>query len=564
MVFAYEFVYQLALLATIAIVGWCAFDVWLDPARRRRLACVGTLSVAAFAWSAGTLLLLHADSPGAVLAARRVLLSGVCLLPAAWVWCALVAAHPHAPTRQRRRFLALLVPGAAVYACLYVAPGVFVDWYAVPIRRGPLYYLNAVYSWVAITFGAGVLLHATRRSAGGSLGQQVATLIGVGMPLFANGSYVLLGALPWPWDPTPIALGFSAALFNTRVMDVTWAAQHPPVARAEVVAQMQDAVLVADRTRRIVDWNAAAAEMLGTPIAEGRSLDDVLRDFSDRSTRSLEVREFPLRRRGHVFGVGVVVTDRTAQRAAEIRLEMATRLEAVGYLTAGVAHEINNPLTYLSANLGFLEPLVEAAAHSPVRDALPATLQGLGRDAPMLLADAREGTERIQRVVERLAHLAEQGRGAGDTARPIDLGAAVEKAAAMASFGKRTAPILVRADRPRVIVRAPESDVVHVVFHLLLNAMQMGGDDVPIHVEIEEHAESASVRVADRGPGIAERDLPHVFESFYTTKRPGAHLGLGLALCWELARRSGGRIDAENRPTGGAAFTLWLASDRHA
>ncbi len=125
MVLAYEFLFDLALLATIAIVGWCALDVWLDPARRRRLACVGTLSVAAFAWSAGTLLLVHADTPAAVLAARRVLFAGVCLLPAAWVWCALVAAHPHALAQQRRRFLAMLMPGLAVYACLYVAPGAF-------------------------------------------------------------------------------------------------------------------------------------------------------------------------------------------------------------------------------------------------------------------------------------------------------------------------------------------------------------------------------------------------------------------------------------------------------
>lgn len=558
---AYRFLYEVAVLATIAIAGWCALDVWLDPARRRRLACVGALALAAFAWCAGTLLLLHAGSPGEVLAARRVLFAGVCLLPAAWVWCALVAANPHAPARQRRRFFAILAPGLAAYACLWVAPGAFMDWYAEPIRRGPVYYANAVYAWGVIALGAAVLLRATRRSAGGSLAQQGSTLFGVSLPLLANGVYVLLGVPPWPWDPTPVALGVSAALFRIRIVDVTWAAQHPPVARAEVVAQMRDAVLVADRTRRIVDWNVAASDLIGAPVAEGRPLDEVLRGVSQDRSRSLEVREFPLRRRGEVFGVGAVVTDRSAERAAEIRLELATRLEALGYLTAGVAHEINNPLTYLSANLGFLEPWIEATSREAVRERLPAPLRALGAEAPLLLADAREGTERIQRVVERLSRFA-QARAPGDAPLPVDVGALVARAVAMASFGKRQAPIDVHAPAEPVVAQASESDVIHVVFHLLLNAMQMGGDDVPIGVEIEAHAGEASIRVADRGPGIAEHDLPHVFEPFYTTRRPGEHLGLGLALCWELARRSGGRLEAENRPSGGAAFTLWLPGER--
>ena len=83
-------------------------------------------------------------------------------------------------------------------------------------------------------------------------------------------------------------------------------------------------------------------------------------------------------------------------------------------------------------------------------------------------------------------------------------------------------------------------------------------------LEVEAGAEEASVRVADQGPGIAEHDLPHLFEPFYTTRRPGTHMGLGLSLCWELARRSGGRLEAENRPGGGAAFTLWLPAERSA
>ena len=93
---------------------------------------------------------------------------------------------------------------------------------------------------------------------------------------------------------------------------------------------------------------------------------------------------------------------------------------------------------------------------------------------------------------------------------------------------------------------------------LLLNAIQMGGEQVPITIELGDGEKEVSVRVCDGGPGIPEDDLPHVFDPFFTTRRPGPNLGLGLSLCWELARRNAGRLEAENRPEGGAAFTLWL------
>ena len=86
----------------------------------------------------------------------------------------------------------------------------------------------------------------------------------------------------------------------------------------------------------------------------------------------------------------------------------------------------------------------------------------------------------------------------------------------------------------------------------------MGGEQVPITIELGDGEKEVSVRVCDGGPGIPEDDLPHVFDPFFTTRRPGPNLGLGLSLCWELARRNGGRLEAENRPEGGAAFTLWL------
>jgi signal transduction histidine kinase len=518
--------------------------------------CVAVLAATALAWAAGTLLLLQAKSPEEVLAARRLCFAGICALPPAWVWCALHGSRLHAQRGALRTFGLLMIPALLAYAGLYVAPGgAFVDWYAQPIRRGPIFYANAAYGWLLIGVGAAILLRSTRKSSG-SRTQRIATVIAAALPVAANAAYLLFDVPPWPWDPTPLAFGTSAILFRLFVVDVTWAAQHPPIARAEVVSQMQDAVLVADRDRRVADWNEAAVTLLGAPIAQGVSLDALIAPALHEGRRALEVREFPLRRRGAEFGVGVVITDRTAQRNAEIRLEMATRLEALGYLAAGVAHEINNPLTYVSANLAFIDPLVDAVAHKAARGDLADQWRGLAEEAPQMLTDAREGTERIQRVVEKLSRF-DQARASSEKPTPVAVRAAVERAAAMASFGKRESPIELVVD-PGLRALAIESDVIHVVFHLLINAMQMGGEDVALAVQAMRDGDEVAVRVVDRGPGVKEHDLPHLFAPFYTTRRPGEHVGLGLSLCWELARRSGGRLEAANRAGGGAVFTLSL------
>jgi signal transduction histidine kinase len=320
---------------------------------------------------------------------------------------------------------------------------------------------------------------------------------------------------------------------------------------------MRTGVLVADLAGRVVDWNEAAEGILRARKLEGRPLRRLLAEASAARVREIEVYEFPLERRGQRFGTGAVVTDRTEIRRAELRLEMTTRVEALGYLATGVAHEINNPLTYVSANLVLLDELVSAFCRPELQALLPAPLRSLAEEGEELIADAREGTERIQRIVERLSQSAANGDSSQVPSR-LDVRYVVEKAVALASLGKHRGEIQLEATNVLPPVVAPEMDVIQTVLHLLHNAAQMGGKDVPIAIALRAVDGGVAIRVEDGGPGISERDLPHVFEPFFTTRRPGAALGLGLSMCWELARRSGGSLDVENGPEQGAVFTLWL------
>lgn len=547
--------YQAALLAAVAVNGWIVLDVAIEARRRRRLAPVAVLAGAALLWAAGELLLHQAATPEQRIAVRRLLFAGVCTLPAAWVWSALVAARPLSP-RPRWLFPVLLAPGLAAWSFFFWdESGLLFDWYAFPAKRGPVFYPFAVYAWSLIAAGAVVLLRAV--PAHSESGPRLRSIIIVAsvLPLLANAEHVLLHLTVV--DPTPIALGLSALLLRGLVLDLAWASAEPPLGRGEVVAQMRDGVLVADLGGRVVEWNAASEALLDERALEGRPLGALIAGLRRRRGREIEVRSFPLTRRGRSFALGVVLVDRTELRRSELRLEMATRHEALGVLASGVAHEINNPLTYVSANLSLLEPLVIALDGEPVRSALAEDLRLRAGDATELIADCREGTERIQRIVEKLALYTERG-AAAESPRPHDVVFPVQKAISMVGFGKPGWQIGVVRPGWLPLVNAVEADVVHVVLHLILNAIQMGGEQVPIAIELASDEKHVSVRVCDRGPGIPEDDLPHVFDPFFTTQRPGPNLGLGLSLCWELARRSGGRLEAENRPGGGAVFSLWL------
>jgi signal transduction histidine kinase len=146
-----------------------------------------------------------------------------------------------------------------------------------------------------------------------------------------------------------------------------------------------------------------------------------------------------------------------------------------------------------------------------------------------------------------------------DTTRPgpVDLSMAARRAVDLATLGRRPGLLLLTRDDPLPPVRAREEDVVQIVLHLLINAIQAGGKSPPIEVEVRGLEGGAAVRVRDHGPGIPPHYLPHVFDPFFTTRAPEAS-GLGLSLSFDLARQHGGRLDAANHPEGGAVFTLWL------
>jgi two-component system sensor histidine kinase HupT/HoxJ len=257
-----------------------------------------------------------------------------------------------------------------------------------------------------------------------------------------------------------------------------------------------------------------------------------------------------------VVGCCTVLRDCTEARRLEQQLHQAQKLEAIGYLTAGIAHGINNPLAFLNSNLGSLEELGEALADDSVQAAIGPKSAALAAEAPEIVAEMRDGLDRIAHLVETLMGFSRSTSPEEDLVL-VDLHAVAEKANALAAVG--VAPDAIHASfEPVPPVLGREDEFVQIATNLLLNAIQASGDAPEIELEVRRDRGQVALRVRDRGPGIPEDSLPRVFDPFFTTKGLGEGTGLGLSLSFDLARRHGGTLEATNRPGGGAVFTLWL------
>jgi signal transduction histidine kinase len=546
--------YQLGLMAAIAVCAWIALDLFSVGWRRRSLA-VAFLATAAGVWAVGDLLDLNAQAPEQVAIARALTYAGASFLGACWLWVSAEAAHPRWWLRRPWLVALAFVPSAFFYSCVFWDnQGWFVDW--ATLDRGPLFIAHTAWTWSLIAIGFAGFGQAARRSRKASPSRMMALVAGTLTPLVGNTIYLVHGV---SHDPTPLLLGIGALLIRHSIVDsgITF---YLPLGRSDVVEQLEVGVIVADLGNTVVDANRASHALLDKGQLVGRLLDELLGAAKADPDRELETRSFPLCNGGVVVGTGIVITDRTEARRTERRLQLAARLEAMGSLTAGIAHEVNNPLAFVGSNLAHLEKLTAALTRPEVLRQLPQDVRWLAEDGPEVVGEAGEGVRRIADLVHQLRTFAHDEPRHPKPER-LDLEDVASAALAMARVGVPPDAICTRFETCPV-VEASESDLVQIALNLLVNAIQASNGAVRIDLEVLPWEDGAALRVLDQGPGIPDDVLPHVFDPFFTTKPPGQGTGLGLSLSYDLAMRHGGRLEGENRPEGGAAFTLWLPAAR--
>jgi PAS domain S-box-containing protein len=240
----------------------------------------------------------------------------------------------------------------------------------------------------------------------------------------------------------------------------------------------------------------------------------------------------------------VLARDITEQRIAQEQLTRAERLSALGALAAGVAHEINNPLSYVLLNLRFLEDNTQ-----------------LGQNAQLALVNALDGATRIQQIAQELRSYC--GTDAPGVPEPVDVYKAASSAIKIAQNQIRHRAKLERSLEDDLHVMAREGKLVQVLVNLLINAAQAipesDGKRHVISVRTRGVSDSeAEIEITDSGVGIAPDVLPHVFEPFSTTKRRGEGSGLGLAISKRIVEELGGQISIHSELGHGCRVLITL------
>jgi PAS domain S-box-containing protein len=241
----------------------------------------------------------------------------------------------------------------------------------------------------------------------------------------------------------------------------------------------------------------------------------------------------------------VVISGRdvTEVKRLEEQLIQAEKLAAMGQMLAGVAHELNNPLT---AILGVSELL---------RDR-----QGIDDSTKRQLEMTHRQARRAARIVQNLL---EFSRPASPQKKAIDLNSIIDRTLQLHEHSLRRNAIEASfqpvPDLPVIIGDA--NQLIQVFLNLISNAEQAIKEvrsSGRLKIRLGKLGNRIFSTVQDDGPGIKPEVLPKLFDPFFTTKRPGGGTGLGLSICMSIVREHGGNIEAESTPESGAAFTVYL------
>jgi len=342
----------------------------------------------------------------------------------------------------------------------------------------------------------------------------------------------------------------------------------------DVLASVQDGVVVLDADRRVSTWNRAMEAMSGTAAeaALGRPLEvvapwltqtrlggEIERVWTGGTSgfvlehleavtpagvaRVLRVRGSGVRAAdGAVQGVTLFLDDVTQRVGLERSLRQTERLASLGTLAGGLAHEVNNPISVIASRVELLLEEAEALGLPPQAR----------EDLRVIHGHAR----RVAGITHGLLRFSRE-RG-GDRVR-VDLNQVVEETLALFAVQARLDGIAIRT-RLEERLPAVQGDPVllgQVLLDLIANAREalraQGGE---IAVETAADPEGVRLTVRDTGPGIPPDQLARIFEPFFTTRPDGR--GLGLAVCYGIVRDHGRRIEVDSRPGAGTAVVVRL------
>jgi len=288
----------------------------------------------------------------------------------------------------------------------------------------------------------------------------------------------------------------------------------------------------------------------------------------DGGVRWLEVRtRLRVDAEGRILGTLGTLSDVTEQRGLEQQLLQAQKLEAIGQLAAGIAHEINTPVQYVGDNLRFVEQslgtLLGGVATPLVTDASDGDLAFLAAELPAAIRQALEGSERIAEIVRGMKAFSHPGSG---SLTPTDLNQQLEAAITVSRHEWTYVADVVRDLDPSLpLVHCRVGEISQVFLNIIVNAAQAvaaagraGRQRGEIRVSTRRDGTWVELRVTDTGDGIPVSARARIFDPFFTTRGVGKGTGQGLAVAHGVVERHGGRITFETEVGTGTTFVVRL------
>ncbi|MFL5344033.1 MAG: two-component system sensor histidine kinase NtrB [Hyalangium sp.] len=345
-----------------------------------------------------------------------------------------------------------------------------------------------------------------------------------------------------------------------------------------LVERSPDALFI-HREGTLVFHNPAAAALLGharADVLRGRKLAELIQAGEEgvltQAGEELGVQEvhwvhregrlvlgevvtFPLVFEGQPARVSIV-RDITERKHLREKLQTADRMAAIGSLAAGVAHEINNPLSFVLSNVRFVRDELRAL----LEEADEGTRERL-KEVQDALEETQSGGDRVSEIVRDLRTFA---RGDDGKRVPVNVHTVLDLCGniARSQLRHRAQLVKVYGDLPSIV--ANETRLGQLFLNLIINAAQAipeGADPKSNEVRLTTWRQGEAevvVEVRDTGVGISPEHLHRLFDPFFTTKPAGVGTGLGLPICQGIVTNLGGRIIVESEPGKGSAFRVFL------
>jgi signal transduction histidine kinase len=264
-----------------------------------------------------------------------------------------------------------------------------------------------------------------------------------------------------------------------------------------------------------------------------------------------------------------VIRDMTERRLLERQLAQAQKLESIGQLAAGIAHEINTPIQYIGDNARFLQDafrdLVVLVESSPVvAKATDGDVEYFRSEVPKAIGELIEGVDQVARIVRAMKEFSHPGPV---EKTPIDINRAIESTIVVSrNEWKYVADVTTDLDHELPPVPCMAGEFNQVILNLIVNAAHAIADATKdsgvkgeIHISTSMGGPSVEIRVSDTGCGIPEAIRSKVFDPFFTTKPVGKGTGQGLAIAHSvIVQKHGGSIQLESEPGRGTTFVIQL------